>query len=261
MNILEEIIQYKYTEVAENKAKVSVSELEKGVYFNRTTNSLKEELLSGKRHGIIAEFKRKSPSKGIFNESFLPSEITSGYVQGGASGLSVLTDYKYFGGKYDDLKTARELNPLTPILRKDFMVDEYQILEAKSMGADVILLIAAAIPDDLLLKLARFAKSLGLETLLEVKGKEELENTLSEYIDIVGVNNRNLENFTLDINRSKEIAPFIPSQFVKISESGISKPEVIRDLKRYGFKGFLLGEAFMQTANPVDSFHKLYASI
>jgi len=261
MNILQEIIQYKYGEVAANKIKVPVKELENSPNFQRNGNSLKNELLKNGKHGIIAEFKRKSPSRGIFNENFSPAEITDGYVKNGASGLSILTDYTYFGGTSDDLITARKLNPTIPILRKDFIVDEYQLLEAKAMGADVILLIAAAIPVTLLLQLAKFAKSLGLETLLEVKGKEELENTLSENIDLVGVNNRNLEDFTLDINRSKELSSLIPNHFVKISESGISKPEVIRDLKTFGFSGFLLGEAFMQTPDPVASFQQLYQKI
>lgn len=259
-NILKEIIDYKYVEVAAHKNTIPVSKLEKSIYFDRPTISLKQALLQSKNHGIIAEFKRKSPSKGMFNDKFSVEEITTGYVEAGAEGLSVLTDLNYFGGTLGDLALARNLNTC-PVLRKDFMVDEYQIIAAKACGADVILLIAAGIDSQLLNRLAKFAKSLGLETLLEIKDKQELEGNLSEYIDIVGVNNRNLENFTVDINCSKELSQYIPEQFVKISESGISKAEVIHDLESYGYKGFLMGEAFMQTPDPVGSIKKFIDSL
>lgn len=260
MNILEEIIQSKYGEVAERKKTVSVSDLEKSTLFQRETISLKQSLLNSQNFGIIAEFKRKSPSKGQFIGQLSVEEITQGYVAAGAAGLSVLTDNHYFGGSLQDLEAARKVNNV-PLLRKDFMVDEYQILEAKASGADVILLIAAGIESPLLNRLAKFAKSLGLETLLEVREKEELEGNLSEYIDIVGVNNRNLKDFKVDIQISIETSEFIPSQFVKISESGISKAEVIHQLSSYGYKGFLMGEAFMQTIDPVVSITEFVKSI
>lgn len=252
MNILQEIIKHKYKEVEYRKVLLPISVLEKSDDFERETFSLKKSLVESKNHGIIAEFKRKSPSKGAFNDDFSIEEITTGYVRAGASALSVLTDEDYFGGSLTDLVAARNLNDC-PILRKDFMIDEYQIIAAKACGADAILLIAAAIDSSLLNKLAKFAKSMGLEVVLEIKEKSELEGNISEYIDVVGVNNRNLENFQVDINNSKEIAKYIPNTFVKISESGISTPEAIKDLETYGYQGFLMGEAFMQTANPVLS--------
>ncbi len=252
MNILQEIIHHKYREVEYRKVLLPVSVLEKSDDFQRTTFSLKQCLQESKTHGIIAEFKRKSPSKGAFNDNFSIEEITTGYVSAGATALSVLTDEDYFGGSLTDLVAARNLNDC-PILRKDFMIDEYQVIAAKACGADVILLIAAAIDSTVLNRLAKFAKSLGLEVLLEIKHQDELKGNLSEYIDIVGVNNRNLEDFKVDINASKEISAFIPQEFVKISESGISSAAAIHELETYGYKGFLMGEAFMQTPNPVQS--------
>lgn len=256
MNKLEEIVASKYPEVMARKAERPVAILEKTAGFDRTPLSLKNALLSGSNNAIIAEFKRKSPSKGIFNEKLTPAEVTAGYVAAGAAGLSVLTDYTYFGGTEQDLIDARVANPHTPILRKDFMVDEYQIVEARAMGADVILLIAAGIDAPLLNRLAKFAKSLELEVLLEIHEPEELRDTLTEYVDMVGINNRNLKDFSVDIERSKRVAQLIPDSYVKISESGISNTEVVKDLKKYGFKGFLMGEAFMQTADPVLAIHR-----
>lgn len=254
MNILEEIIQSKYGEVATRKQHTSVADLEKSPLFERKTISLKQALLNSNHYGIIAEFKRKSPSKGQFIGQLSVEDVTQGYVRAGAAGLSVLTDEHYFGGTLADLVAARSHNNV-PLLRKDFMVDEYQILEAKAHGADVILLIAAGIESPLLNRLAKFAKTLGLETLLEVREKEELDGNLSEYIDIVGVNNRNLKDFKVDIQISIETSAHIPNEFVKISESGISTPEVIHELTGYGYKGFLMGEAFMQTVDPLASIN------
>ena len=259
-NVLQEIIDYKYIEVERHSKSLPIAKLEKSIFFDRKCISLKNALLNSKNHGIISEFKRKSPSKGMFNDQFTVEEITTGYIEAGAAALSVLTDFNYFGGTLGDLTLARTLNNC-PVLRKDFMVDEYQIVAAKACGADVILLIAAGIDSKLLNRLAKFAKSLGLETLLEIKEKEELDGNLSEYIDIVGVNNRNLKNFTVDINSSKELSQFIPDSFVKISESGINKPEVIHELETYGYKGFLMGEAFMQTPHPVVSIQNFIKSL
>jgi indole-3-glycerol phosphate synthase len=261
MNILSQITLGKYKEVEEKKELVSVKSLENTEFFGRTTVSLKNALEHpGGKHGIIAEFKRKSPSKGIFNDKFEPVEITAGYVQAGATALSILTDGPYFGGSSQDLIDVRRTQNV-PILRKDFMVDEYQILEAKAWGADVILLIAAAIDSVLLNRLAKFAKSLGLETLLEIHEIQELEGNLSEYIDIVGVNNRNLKDFTVDIERSIRAVEHIPAHFTRISESGISKPETIRHLKGFGYKGFLMGEAFMQTPSPEYAIRKFVEAL
>lgn len=262
MNILEKITFGKYKEVEERKEVVSLLQLEKSPFFGKKVNSLKWALENpAGKHGIIAEFKRKSPSKGIFNEAFEPTVVTKGYIEAGATALSILTDGPSFGGSKEDLMAVRELLPAVPVLRKDFMVDEYQLLEAKAWGADVILLIAAAIEPPLLNRLAKFAKSIGLETLLEIHETEELEGNLSEYIDVVGVNNRNLKDFTVDIERSVRAIEHIPAQFTRISESGISKPETIRHLQKYGYKGFLMGEAFMQTTDPVASIGNFINSI
>jgi indole-3-glycerol phosphate synthase len=201
--------------------------------------------------GVIAEFKRKSPSKGIINDRIGADVVTRGYVEAGAACLSVLTDESYFGGTYADFDLARRTNPNTPILRKDFMIDEYQIIEAKSMGADVVLLIAAALSPSEIKTLGTLARSLGMETLLEVHDQEELDRSLGDYISVVGVNNRNLKNFSeQNVEASKVLATKIPSQFIKVSESCISGPEIITELKTYGYRGFLIGESFMKTDNP-----------
>lgn len=248
-NILEEIIAFKHTEVIKNKELYPVKLLEQSIYFDTKPVSMKEYILRENKSGIIAEIKRKSPSKGMINE-FVDIEQTSiGYMQAGASAISVLTDTNFFGGKNDDLTLARKFN-FCPIIRKDFMIDEYQVLEAKSIGADCILLIASAISPEVTKQLAAFAHSLGLETLLEVHNKEEFTSHFNEYIDLVGVNNRNLATFEVSIENSKEIATIIPKDIVKISESGISKAESIVDLKQHGFKGFLIGETFMKTSSP-----------
>ncbi|MFQ3576472.1 MAG: indole-3-glycerol phosphate synthase TrpC [Cytophagales bacterium] len=258
-NILQQIVASKYQEVEMRKVLLPVAVLEKSDDFERKCFSLKDSL-NNSDTGIIAEFKRKSPSKGIFDINFKVEEITTGYVANGATALSVLTDEDFFGGSLSDLVAARNLNDC-PILRKDFMVDEYQVVAAKACGADVILLIAAAITPEQSLKLATFAKSLGLEVLLEVKNKEEIEPYLNPYIDCVGVNNRNLENFVVNVETSMELASFIPNEFVKISESGISNAETIKKLRNYGYRGFLIGEAFMQSPNPIESFQKLFSSL
>lgn len=261
MNILDKITQGKYKEVEERKGLISIAELERSEYFTKPTVSLKYALENpGGKHGIIAEFKRKSPSKGVFSEAFDPIVITNGYVNAGATALSILTDGPYFGGTKEDLIAVRTVQNV-PILRKDFMVDEYQLLEAKAWGADVILLIAAAIDSTLLNRLAKFAKSIGLETLLEIHEIEELNGNLSEYIDVVGVNNRNLKDFTVDIDRSIRAIEHIPAQFTRISESGISKPETVRQLKQYGYKGFLMGEAFMQTSDPEGAIQRFIDAV
>ena len=249
--ILETIIARKKNEVTERKAQVSVKKLEMKGFYGQATNSLKTSLLNLASTGIITEFKRKSPSKGIINGNVSAAEVTKEYVNAGAACLSVLTDIDFFGGSDQDFLDARITNPSIPMLRKDFMVDDYQIIEAKSMGADVILLIAAALNPQEVLRLARFTKSLGMETLLEVHDEEELNRSLSEYIDIVGVNNRNLKNFSEEnIDASIELFSKIPSQFIRISESCISKPENVIQLKKIGYNGFLIGETFMKTPFP-----------
>jgi indole-3-glycerol phosphate synthase len=249
MNILQQIFAVKQKEVADKKSTVPTKLLEQSIYYETKPVSLKKYLLREDLSGIIAEYKRKSPSLGIINAHAPVERTTIGYMQAGASALSVLTDNQFFGGKYEDLTTARNFN-FCPILRKDFMIDEYQIVEAKSIGADVILLIAGILEPGQVKSLGSFARSLGLEVLLEVHDREELERTLCDEVDLIGVNNRNLKDFTVSVDTSRELASLIPDKFIKVSESGISKPETIQDLKHYGYRGFLMGEAFMKTSQP-----------
>ena len=249
MNILDKIVARKIQEVAFAKTQVSVKELENNLAFNRTPYVFKDFLLAQDRTGIIAEFKKQSPSKGVINGNADVKEITQGYNRAGASALSVLTDTDFFGGKKDDLIQARSVNDI-PILRKDFMIDEYQILEAKAWGADIILLIASILTPQQISDFGKLAQSLGLSVLLEVHNLEELERSICPHLSAIGVNNRNLGDFTVDIQTSFDLVDKIPSEFLKISESAISNPQTIKDLKAVGFQGFLIGENFMKTENP-----------
>lgn len=260
MSILNQIIETKKEEVAGQKERVPLASLEKYPLFNRKCNSLKTALQHKNSSGIIAEFKQKSPSKGDINFRMKVEEVTKSYVEAGASGLSVLTDFEYFGGTLANLTKAREVNPETPVLRKDFIIDTYQIVEAKAFGADVILLIASCLKKDQAEVLAKKAKSLGMEVLMEVHNAEELEK-INDFVDIVGVNNRDLKTFKVDVETSVQLAGHIPGKFLKISESGISKVETIRYLKEHGFQGFLIGETFMRTDNPGESCKKLIAEL
>jgi indole-3-glycerol phosphate synthase len=248
MTILDNIIAEKYKEVEAQKTIMPIARLEKNEVFGRKTISLKELLARPGSSGIIAEFKRKSPSKGIINDRVKVEDVISGYAKAGAAGLSVLTDRSFFGGSLVDLMAARHVARI-PILRKDFMVDEYQVVEAKAMGADVILLIAAALELEQIKKLAKCAKSLGLEILFEIHDREELDKIVDE-VDMVGVNNRNLKDFKVDIEHSLDLARELPDKFVKVSESGIDNPETIKYLISNGFKGFLIGENFMKQYDP-----------
>ncbi|HIA36538.1 MAG TPA: indole-3-glycerol phosphate synthase TrpC [Flavobacteriales bacterium] len=248
-NILDEIIKSKRKEVEEQKSLYPKKLLEKSVYFASDSVSLKTYLKRDDLVGIIAEIKRKSPSQGIINEYADIEKTSIGYMQAGASALSILTDTEYFGGSKDDLSIARKFN-YCPILRKDFVIDEYQVVEAKSIGADAILLIAAVLEVNEAKELARFSKSLGLEVLLEVRDENEIAQYIDESIDIVGVNNRNLQSFEVTVETSMSLAERIPKNITKISESGISDPSTIIDLKHCGYDGFLIGEYFMQTSRP-----------
>ncbi len=251
MNILDKIILDKKKEVALKKEYIPIQILEQTPFFNRETISLVSKLRNSKT-GIIAEFKRKSPSKSIINDTATVDDVAIGYENAGVSGMSVLTDEVYFGGTLDDLMLARE-NCNLPLLRKDFVIDEYQLLEAKAFGADVILLIAAVLTKQEIKQFSELAKSLELEVLLEVHNKEELQKSIMPSIDMLGVNNRNLKTFEVSLEMSKQLASFIPNNFVKISESGISSVEAIQELKPYGYQGFLIGENFMKTENPGES--------
>ena len=247
--ILDTIIQHKRQEVEERKNLYPAKLLEKSIYFQTRCVSMTHYIARPDLSGIIAEIKRKSPSKGEINPYISVEKVSIGYMMAGASALSILTDTHFFGGKNEDLTLARQMN-YCPILRKEFILDEYQIIEARSIGADAILLIAAALYPNELKQLAAFAHSLGLQVLMEVHNAEELDSSLNEHIDLVGVNNRNLKDFSVNIETSLQLADRIPAEFVKIAESGISDPREVVRLKQAGFQGFLMGQKFMETANP-----------
>jgi len=249
MSILDTIVAHKKKEVESAKKNVSYTSLEESDYFHREALSFKDFLLDPNRTGIIAEFKRKSPSKGIINDKVSVEKVTAGYAAAGASALSVLTDRQFFMGRKIDLLRARKVNNI-PILRKDFMIDEYQVIEAKALGADIILLIAAILTPAQIRQLSSLAKSLGLNVLLEVHNLEELQRSIVPTLDAIGVNNRNLADFTVSVETSYQLAEHIPSEFLKISESAISNPDTIKQLKKVGFNGFLIGENFMKQADP-----------
>lgn len=251
MTILDTIIADKYKEVALKKQLIPTSQLEQSVLMNKSTSSLAEALRNSTT-GIIAEHKRRSPSKAVINQKVSVQDVAQGYQNAGACGMSVLTDGKYFGGSLDDLILARASSNM-PILRKEFIIDEYQLLEAKAYGADVILLIAAVLDTTQIQKLSEFAKSLSLDVLLEVHNLEELQKSIMPSIDMLGVNNRNLKTFEVSTQISKDLSLHIPDDFVKVSESGISSTEAITDLKSYGYQGFLIGENFMKTETPGQS--------
>ena len=250
-NILKDIVERKKIEVACKKSVAPTHELEKTLLFQRKPLSLKSFLSDFSRTGIIAEFKRKSPSKGHINAGADVTEITKGYTKYGASALSVLTDQDFFGGGSEDLMKAR-INDL-PILRKDFIIDEYQVIESKSIGADTILLIAACLTPEEVRRLSRFAKQLHLEVILEIHAEEELGHICSE-TEIIGINNRDLKTFEVNIERSLKMAEKIPANRIKIAESGISSVEDIMLFKQSGFSGFLIGENFMKEKNPSIAF-------
>lgn len=251
-NILDQILEQKTKEVAERKSLYPVKLLEQSIYFSAQPVSIKKYIKQQDKSGIIAEIKRKSPSKGVINAHVSIERTSIGYMQAGASAISVLTDKLFFGGSNEDLTTARTFN-FCPILRKDFMIDEYQIIEAKSIGADVILLIAAALSPAMIKQFTAFAHSLGLEILLEVHNEEELHSNLEAGADLIGVNNRNLKTFELSLEISKSLAPLIPKEMIKVSESGIESVAAIKDLKQYGYEGFLMGQNFMQHSRPEEA--------
>ena len=251
MNILDTIIARKTEEVATAKKLVSAQQLMQSALFARTTFSLKQFLLDKTKTGIIAEFKRQSPSKGIINNTVDVAAVTKGYTDHGASCLSVLTDTDFFGGFAADILKAR-VNSI-PILRKDFIIDEYQIIEARAMGADVILLIAACLTPERVHELAIFAQSLQLEVLLEIHNEAELQHICDATV-IVGVNNRDLKTFKVDINHSIDLGKRISDEKIKIAESGIHDIETISIFKKSGFRGFLIGELFMKQPDPTIAF-------
>lgn len=251
MNILEKIIAHKKKEVEFRKGLYPTKLLERSIYFNAPAVSLKKYLQREDKVGIIAEIKRKSPSKGMINK-FVDIERTSiGYMQAGASALSVLTDEEFFGGKNTDLITARKFN-YCPILRKDFTIDEYQVIEARSIGADAILLLANVLSKEEISRFTQTAHQLGMEVLLELREEEELDN-YNHHIDVVGVNNRNLKTMQVSLEQSFRFSELLPAPAVKVSESGIQQANDIIQLKEAGFHGFLMGEFFMKHSRPEEA--------
>lgn len=251
MDILDKIVFDKRREVELRKNLIPIKQLENSVLFNRDTISLSDNLRKS-TSGIIAEHKRRSPSKHVINHNLNVQDVANGYENAGVCGMSVLTDGKYFGGSLEDLLSARASCNI-PLLRKEFIVDPYQILEAKSYGADVILLIAAILSKNEIKQLSELAKSLNLDVLLEVHNEDELHKSIMPSLDMLGVNNRNLKTFEVSLETSKMLSQIIPDDFIKVSESGISSVEAIKELKPYGYKGFLIGENFMKTDNPGES--------
>ena len=247
--ILDNIVANRIEEIRIQKLSKPLLEILASINISYKCNSLAERLAAKGSSGIIAEFKRRSPSKGIINDTVLPEVVTTGYAQAGVSGLSVLTDSKFFGGHIEDLKLVRAANPLTPLLRKDFMVDEYQIYEARMLKADVILLIAAVLSKEEISRFTSLTHELGMEVLLEIHDENEL-GKIDNKVDIIGINNRNLKNFNVDLAHSLELLCKLPSEAIKISESGISEPDTVNYLRKKGFQGFLMGENFMKTADP-----------
>ncbi|WP_373707767.1 indole-3-glycerol phosphate synthase TrpC [Kaistella sp.] len=257
MNILDKIIEHKKIEVAVAKKKVSLVQLKDAVFFHRKTFSLKESVKSGS--GIISEFKRKSPSKGVINDISAVLEVTKSYEKFGASGISILTDEQFFGGTLQDLlKVRNEIS--IPIIRKDFMIDEYQFYEAKANGADVILLIASCLSPIQVEEFTELSHELGLEVLLEIHTKEEL-NHFNKNIDLVGINNRNLKDFKVDLQHSVNLKNLLPNGTLSIAESGIYSIEDYRFLKEKGFDGFLMGEYFMRNKNPGNAFEDFIVEV
>lgn len=251
MNILDKITADKRKEIDLKKSIIPIKQLEQSVLFERQTISLTERLKNS-ASGIIAEHKRRSPSKAIINQNLNVQDVAKGYKNAGVCGMSVLTDGKYFGGSLDDLLIARASCNI-PVLRKEFIIDEYQIIEAKAHGADVILLIAAILSQKEIKLYSELAKQLQLDVLLEVHNEGELHKSIMPSIDMLGVNNRNLKTFDVSLQTSKTLSEIIPNDFVKVSESGISSVDAIKELQEFGYKGFLIGENFMKTDNPGKS--------
>lgn len=257
-DILSEIIANKRFEVDLQKQAISIEQLQEGISETSIVRSMKQALASSSS-GIIAEFKRRSPSKGWIKEEARPEDILPAYVSGGASALSILTDEKFFGGSLKDIRTARPLTDV-PVLRKDFIIDEYQLYQAKIVGADAVLLIAAALEQQKCQELTEQAHQLGLEVLLEIHSAEEL-SYINNQIDMIGINNRNLGTFFTDVENSFRLAGQLPQDAVLVSESGISDPAIVKRLRNAGFKGFLIGETFMKTPQPGDTLQSFIKDI
>ena len=257
MTILDKIIERKKLEITGAKSRLSLDRLKNTAFFERPTYSLKESIKS--KSGIIAEFKRQSPSKGIINNSVQPLDVVSAYENFGASGISILTDHDFFGGNLNDIVSVRnDIN--IPILRKDFMIDEYQFYEAKSIGADVILLIASCLSPAQVEEFTDLAHELNMEVLLEIHTEDELKHFNSK-IDLVGINNRNLKDFKVDLQHSVQLKNLLPKEVLSVAESGIYNLEDFQFLKEKGFDGFLMGEYFMKNTDPAKAFENFSAHL
>ncbi|MBY5958814.1 indole-3-glycerol phosphate synthase TrpC [Membranicola marinus] len=255
MDILQKIRKQKEKEVAERKSLYPLKLLQKSMYYDVPVVSLAHYIQRKDKSGIIAEFKKKSPSEGFINQYADVEAVTMGYMQSGASALSVLTDETFFGGSSEDLKTARTYN-YCPILRKDFIIDEYQIHETKSIGADALLLIAEMLTGEEVKRFSETAHEIGLEVLLEIHDEDEISK-YAEGIAVMGVNNRNLRDFTVDIQHSIDLYSRLPAEPVKISESGIHDARDMIRLYKAGFEGFLVGTQFMRTPHPAKACRSL----
>lgn len=251
MNVLQQIVARKKREVEERKTLYPVQLLERSIHFKAPTVSMKKYVKDPSKSGIIAEFKRKSPSHPDINPYADIRKVSTGYMRAGASALSILTDETGFGGKNEDLTTARLFN-YCPILRKDFVIDEYQVLEARSIGADCILLIAEVLAKKEVQGLTALAQQLGMEVLLEMHSLDQLEKVIPD-IDLIGVNNRNLKTLKINLKTALQAAEQLPNDKVKIAESGIQSAVEMEQLKKAGFDGFLIGQTFMEKPDPVKA--------
>lgn len=245
-NILDQICEDMRVQVAEDKIATPLEELAKSPHYTRECYDFQASIKSGS--GVIAEFKRKSPSKGFINADANLLEITTGYEKAGASAVSILTNGPYFGGKNEFVTEARAHLSI-PILRKEFIVDSYQIHEAKAIGADLILLIAECLTKEEIVEFTACAHDLGLQVLMELHAEDQLEKIIPE-LDAVGINNRNLKTFEVDIERSIELAKKLPKDIIRIAESGLSDVATACRMQENGFSGFLVGEQFMKQNDP-----------
>ena len=250
MEILEKIVAVKRMEVIAGKKNKPVEQLVKSPMFERKTVSF-FDALDKPSPAIIAEFKRKSPSKGIINSISKPEEVAKGYINAGVSAISVLTDKEFFGGDNSDLISVSAFSEI-PVLRKDFIIDEYQVIEAKSIGASAILLIGSILTRELSKILSSLAFSLGMEVLFEIHDIEDLDKMNSD-IRIIGVNNRNLNTFKVDRSNAISLLSQLPKECIKVAESGFESPEEVKMMLSEGYNAFLIGEKFMRSDDPGGS--------
>lgn len=261
MDILETIVAQKRSDLAQLHKEKDASLCERQAYESQRPVLSMRQSLNSSPAGIIAEFKRRSPSKGWIHADARPADVIPFYAQAGASALSILTEQHYFGGEPDYLIQGREMAPRTPILRKDFIVENSQIHYARCIGADAVLLIAACLSRTECAALAREAHAVGLEVLLEIHDERELEYVEDTHPDMVGVNNRHLGTFHTDVETSFRMARLLPQDYLFVSESGISSPSTVAQLRQAGYRGFLIGETFMREADPGKALSRFVTEI